>query len=198
MRTKEVIAIAVGLLLMPAAAVAQVAWDSPMLVAPRQPSGPGLFMIDPSGGQTGVAGTWRSPEGGLGFRLGLTETPANQLTVFGGVNANALLSAASDEFPLDVSLVVGAGAGVGDWTLVSFPVGVSLGRTFYGEDVSFTPYVTPRIIVDGRFGNPPYSDRLHMATAVDLGLDLRFEPGWAIRFGGTFGDRNAVALGLVF
>lgn len=198
MGMKNMMAIVVVLLMVPGAAMAQVAWDSPMLVPPRQPAGPGLFIIDPDGGQTGVAGTWRSPAGQLGLRLGLTETPANRLTVFGGVNTDALLSSASPTFPLDVSVVAGVGAGVGDWTLVSIPVGVSLGRTIYGQDVSFTPYLTPRFIVDGRFGNTPYSDRLHMAMAVDLGLDLRFEPGWAIRFGGTFGDRDAVALGLVF
>ncbi len=198
MRNTSAMAVAVGLLLMPASAVAQVAWDSPMLASPRQPAGPGLFMIDPDGGQTGAAGTWWSREGNVGLRLGLTETAAQQLTVFGGLNAEALLSAASEEFPLDVSLVAGAGAGVGDWTLVSIPIGVSFGRTVYGDDVSFTPYLTPRIIVDGRFGNTPYNDRLHVATAVDLGLDLRFRPRWAIRFGGTFGDRDAVALGLVF
>lgn len=198
MRKMIGIAVTSALLLAPAAAMAQVAWDSPMLMPPRQPAGPGLFMIDPNGGDTGAAGTWQSPEGNLGFRLGLSETPAQQLTVFGGFNVSGLLSSASEEFPLDVSLVAGAGAGVGDWTLVSVPVGVSFGRTLYGDDVSFTPYLTPRIIMDGRFGSTPYSDRLHMAAAVDLGLDLRFRPGWAIRFGGTFGDRNAVALGVVF
>ncbi|MEJ2679542.1 MAG: hypothetical protein P8174_10770, partial [Gemmatimonadota bacterium] len=143
-------------------------------------------------------GTWQSRDSQTGFRLGLAETPANDLAIFGGFNVGALLSAASDDFPLDVSLVAGAGAGGGNWTLVSVPVGLSLGRTIYGDDVSFTPYVTPRIVLDGRFGNTPYRDRLHVGTAVDLGVDLRFRPGWAIRFGGTFGDRNAVALGLVF
>ncbi|HKJ92384.1 MAG TPA: hypothetical protein VJ957_04405 [Longimicrobiales bacterium] len=169
-----------------------------MLAPPRQPTGPGLFMMDPNGGQTGIAGTWQSPSGGLGFRLGLTETPANELTIFGGLSTSALLAPASANFPLDVSLVAGAGAGVGNWTLVSVPVGLSLGRTIYGNGVSFTPYLTPRFIVDGRFGNTPYADHMDTALAVDLGLDLRFRPGWAIRFGGTFGDRNAVALGLVF
>jgi hypothetical protein len=33
---------------------------------------------------------------------------------------------------------------------------------------------------------------------VDLGLDLRFTPQFLIRFGGTIGDRDGVAIGLVF
>jgi hypothetical protein len=198
MRKTNVIAIAVSLLLVPAAAVAQVAWDSPMLAPPVRPAGLGLFLVDPDGGQTGAMLTWRGDDSPLGFRVGLSETSANQLAVFGGFGADALLSSASDDFPLDVSLVVGAGAGGGEWTLVSIPVGISFGRTVRRDDVSFTPYVTPRFIVDGRFGNTPYRDRMHVGTAVDLGVDLRFRPGWAIRFGGTFGDRNAVAVGLVF
>ena len=41
-------------------------------------------------------------------------------------------------------------------------------------------------------------DDLDLELAVDLGLDLRLTSQFLIRFGGTVGDRDGVAIGLVF
>jgi hypothetical protein len=41
-------------------------------------------------------------------------------------------------------------------------------------------------------------DNTNLDLAVDLGLDLRFSPNFTVRFGATLGDREAVAIGLVF
>jgi hypothetical protein len=65
--------------------------------------------------------------------------------------------------------------------------------------VTFLPYVTPRVVLDAFLGDEnDGEDDLDLELAVDLGLDLRFTPQFLIRFGGTIGDRDGVAIGLVF
>lgn len=174
-------------------AMAQVVWDSPLLVPPRVSGGVGIFLIDPAGGDLGVMGTWRS--GNLGLRVGLAEDVRDDLSIFGGVDFTGLITRASNDFPLDVAWVAGAGIGIGDDALLSFPLGISLGRGFDADGARFTPYATPRVVLDAFFGDD--SD-LDLDLAVDFGLDIAFQPGWMIRFGATIGDRDALAIGVVF
>lgn len=196
---KYAIALVFGVFLFGAGeAGAQVAWDAPFLTPPQAQSGVGLYLTDPAGGDIGFVGTWRAPgRGNLGFRLGLANDWRDELSVFGGVDISGRLTRASSEFPLDVDWIFGAGLGVGHHALVSFPLGLSVGRSFTSEGVVFTPYLTPRVALDARMGSGVRSD-VDMNFTVELGLELAFQPNWRIRFGGSFGDREAVALGIVF
>lgn len=190
----RVLGILAGLVLFGASgAMAQVAWDSPLMVPPRASDGVGLFLVDPDFGDLGVMGTWRS--GRLGVRVGLAEDFTGDLSIFGGADYSGLITRASKDFPLDVSWVAGAGLGFGNDLLLSFPLGISVGRGFDADGARFTPYATPRVVLDAFFGND--SD-LDLDLAVDLGIDIAFQPGWAIRFGATIGDRDALAIGVVF
>lgn len=179
---------------------AQVAWDSPILLSPTVPEpGVGVFLVEPAGGSLGVLTTWR-PSGAasrMQFRAGIAEDAGGELAALGGIDASGLLSRASDSFPLDVGWVVGAGLGVGDFVHVAFPAGLIAGRTFASADgVAFTPYASPRIVVDGTFDAP--GDGIDLDLAVDIGLDVALAESWLIRFGGTLGDREALAIGIVF
>jgi hypothetical protein len=197
---KFVVALTMGTLLATAGqASAQVAWDAPFLAPPKASPGLGLFLTDPSYGDLGFVGTWRSSgrPTSLGFRLGLANDWSDQLSVLGGIDVSGALNRSSSDFPLDIDWIFGAGLGVGHHALISFPLGLSVGHTFVGDGVSFTPYVTPRVSLDARMGGGVRNDT-SLRFAVDLGLDLAFQPSWRIRFGGTFGDREAVALGIVF
>ena len=189
-----------------APASAQVAWDAPLMVSPQMPGGFGIFLVDPAAGRLGVMGTWRgSATPGLGFRVGLAETrrrlgpddDGSRLAGFGGVDFSGNLVRASDEFPLNVIWVTGAGLGVGSNVWVSFPLGVSLGRAFQADDVWFNPYIAPRVVLDALLGSNVDSD-LDMDFAVDLGTDIAFQGNWTVRFGATLGDRNALAIGVAF
>lgn len=180
-------------------ASAQVAWDAPFLTPPRVQPGLGFYLTDPAAGDIGFVGTWRAPgkSRNLGFRLGLANDWRDELSVFGGVDVTGVLTRSSSEFPLDVDWVFGAGLGVGDFARISFPLGLTAGHTFEADGVRFTPYLTPRVSLDARMGGGVKSN-VDMSFSVDLGLDIAFQPTWRIRFGGSFGDRDAVALGIVF
>lgn len=196
---KYLFALSLGAILTTAGqASAQVAWDAPFLTPPQAHPGLGLFLTDPTGGKLGFVGTWRttSRPTTFGFRLGLANDWRDKLSMLGGVDVSGALTRSTSEFPLDIDWVFGAGMGVGDYALISFPLGLSVGHTFVGDGVRFTPYVTPRLALDAALGG----GRSHtdLSLAIDIGLDLAFQPTWRIRFGGSFGDRDAVALGIVF
>jgi hypothetical protein len=177
---------------------AQVSWDSPMLVSPGSPLGWGVYLVDPwPGNGIGVMGTWR-PGGIAGYRIGLAEGRGDDLAVFGGVDLSGSLIRVSGDFPLDMDWVSGVGLGFGDNGLLSIPLGVSLGRVIDADGVRINPYLSPRIVVDAWLGGDPPGrrDDLDLELAVDLGLDISFAPSWAIRFGGTLGDREAIAIGV--
>ncbi|HEX7119273.1 MAG TPA: hypothetical protein VF212_10820 [Longimicrobiales bacterium] len=194
----RVIGLALGLTLAGAgSAAAQVAWDSPMLMVPRGQTGLGLFLMEAAGGDLGFMGTWRAASGrGLGLRIGIAEDNTDDIAVFGGVDFASPLTRASNEFPLDVDWVLGAGASVGDDFVLSIPAGITVGRTLDADGARFVPYATPRVILDAFFGDG--DDELELDVAVDLGVELAFERAWAIRFGATLGDRDALAIGIVF
>lgn len=182
----------------PADTSAQVAWDAPMLVAPSTPAGWALFLVDPAPGDgIGVLTTWRGG-GPFGFRLGLAEDRADQVAVYGGIDYSGALIRASADFPLDANWFLGGGISAGDNVLLSFPAGVSLGREIQAEGVWFNPYLAPRVVLDAWIGRDGPGDNMNLEFALDLGVDIAFDPGWAVRFGATIADRSALAIGFSF
>jgi hypothetical protein len=191
-------ALVLGLLL-PAGAAGQVAWDSPLLMPPGVEEGFGLYLVDVEGGGLGVLGTWRSPGWNFGIRGGLAEAAGDDdLGVFGGIDVHGSLTRSTNEFPLDIDWVFGAGLGIADFARISLPLGLSVGHTFDAEDVSFTPYATPRVVLDAFLGDDRPRDDVDLELAVDIGLDVRLTQAFLIRFGGTVGDRDGVGIGIVF
>jgi hypothetical protein len=183
-------------------AQAQVAWDSPMVLPPNTPDGIGIFLLDTDGGGIGVSAIWRSPIWNYGLRVGFAEGRADdRISIFGGLDFAGPISRANPDFPLDVDWVLGAGVAFERQVRIAAPLGLTTGHTFHAEGASFTPYLTPRVVLDAYIGDegPPYRERgLHLNMAVDLGLDLRLQQGLLIRFAATAGQRNAVAIGLNF
>ncbi|CAN5617735.1 hypothetical protein BH23GEM10_BH23GEM10_09060 [soil metagenome] len=191
--------------LAPAAAAAQTAWDSPLLLPPRPADGFGIFLIDAHHGGIGVLGTWRSPIWNYGLRAGISEGPdSGDIAVFGGIDYTGPVNTATEDFPIDIDWVFGAGLGISDGARVSLPLGLTAAHSFQGEGARFTPYLTPRVVLDGWFGGDNRESELELGFAIDLGLDLRFTAGGgplagsSIRFGAALGDRSAIAIGLVF
>lgn len=187
-----------GAALVPDAARGQVSWETPLMVAPETPAGWGVYLVDPSPGQgVGVMTTWRgsSAPGGIGYRLGLAEGRGDDVSVYGGFDLSGLVASASNEFPVNMAWVVGAGLGVGDDVLLSLPLGLAFGRSVQADQVWFNPYVAPRVTLDAWFGD---GSDLELGLSVDLGVDISFDPGWHVRFGGSIGDHEALAIGINF
>ena len=175
---------------------AQVKWDSPFLAAPRPKPGFGIYLVDLDVGGVGAMVTWQPTPTSWSLRGGLAESPRNDIAAILGADVSGPITRSSSQMPLDIDWVLGIGAGIAEDVVVSVPAGVSLGHTFQGDGASFTPYATPRVILDGWFGSP--GDNLFLGFAVDLGLDLQLQGNWRIRFGGSIGDREAIAIGVAF
>lgn len=198
-------------LALPAAAHAQPAWDSPMLMPPGINDGLGVLLMEAAGGGVGALLTWRAPQWNFGVRAGIVDgNRGDDVGLLTGIDVNGALTRSSNEFPLDIDWVFGAGLGVSDGAVISLPLGLSVGHQFRSDNASFLPYATPRIVLDAFIGDddddlddddPPRrgrDDDVELGVAIDLGLDLRVTPSFLIRFAATVGDRDAVALGLVF
>lgn len=203
MPTKRILLLAIAFLLLPAAVRAQLAWDTPLLIAPGEEPGWGMYLAEVHGGGLGVIGTWRSPSWGFGVRGGLAETRDDDLGIFAGLDFSGPLVRETPEFPLDVDYVFGAGLGTGNGVRISLPAGLIVGYTFPAEGVTFTPYASPRVMLDAfidrETGVVEDDDSdAQLAAAVDLGLDIHLQQSFIIRFGATLGDHNGVAIGLVF
>jgi len=182
----------------------QVPWDAPMMVPPEAPGGLTVLLADPGWG-LGVVGMWRGSGVGspLGFRVGVAEDGRDDLSVMGGVDVSGRILSHSREFPLDLTWVSGVGIGISDGALLTVPLGLSLGRVLVSEEVRFQPYLTPRMVLDARFGDdhcpgPGDCDDLDLGLAVELGMDMALSANWLIRFAAALGDREAVAVGLAF
>jgi hypothetical protein len=125
------------------------------------------------------------------------------LNAFFGLDGSGPLVRRTSDFPFDIDWIAGAGVGLGDQVLISIPFGVTIGAAVSAESVVFGPYVSPRLVLDAWTGDDrPRNDRpgrgrnrLDLELAVDLGLDVAFDPGWTLRFGATLGDRDALAIG---
>ena len=174
---------------------AQAPWDGTMLLAPGSPEGLGLFLSDPGAGGFSVMGMMRKTEApvGFGIRASVGEDGANDVFVSGGVDLSGTLLKPTTDLPVGVIWLFGAGASVGNDVLAAFPLGLSVGADLKSEGILFRPYVTPRAALDVWSGP---GDHLDLSLAVDLGLDLSFDPDWAIRFGASFGDRDAITIGI--
>ena len=103
----------------------QIAWEAPMLIAPGAPAGFGLFVMEPWPGDdfAGMLTYRTSPVPvGLGLRVGLGEDLGDDLAVFGGVDLSGFLARTTGDVSLEILWFTGAGVGIGDDALFSFPL----------------------------------------------------------------------------
>jgi hypothetical protein len=202
MKLRAVAIAAVIMMGLAAEARAQVAWDSPLFLPPRPEAGTGIYLVDAHKAGIGVLGTWRGTPQGLGMRLGIADGrgPGGGIAIFGGADVSGLIATVGPELPFDMAWVAGAGVGYDRWLVVSIPGGLSLGRTFTTPEVRFTPYLTPRVALDAHLGRERVDggSGLEMNFAVDLGVDLVFQPEWTLRVGASLGQRNGVGVGVRF
>lgn len=202
MRNRDRFVVLFLALAVPGVVHAQPAWDSPMLMPPGQNDGLGVLLLEAHGGGIGGLVTWRAPGWNFGVRAGIAEAGGDDdIGLITGIDVSGSVTRSTQDFPLDIDWVFGAGIGVHDGARISLPLGLSVGHLFTSENATFLPYATPRVVLDAFIDDSDRrgdDDDVDLGVAVDLGLDMRVTPAFIIRFAATIGDRDAVALGLVF
>lgn len=181
----------------PRGATAQVAWDVPSMIHPGAPSGLSILLVDAYlSDDLGALALWRSAAAptGLGLRAGIAEGPGGDLAAMFGVDVSGTLTRlGSDLGEPGVLWWTGAGLGVGDELLASFPLGIVLGWRVSEDQVTFMPYLGGHMSLDVITGP---GDDLDLDGSVDLGLDLGFGSGLMARFGASVGGRDGFGVGV--
>ena len=97
--------------------------------------------------------------------------------------------------PVRASLVTGVGVGVNATTVVSVPLGITVG--YDGGRVR--PYMTPRVVLEHTLrGAQPNVERWHGKALVDWGVDVDLPIGGTLRAALTTGSYTGVGLGFSF
>ena len=188
---------AVTILLCVAAPAAGQAWDAPSFFAPGAANSLGVYFVTPDDVDPGLVAIWRQGDRNfdLGARVGLLDF-ADPLFLVGAEASGAVLRAGRD-LPLDADWTLGLGATFGDdATLFRIPVGLAVGGEIDAGSFTLYPYVHPRIALE-TFAADDESET-DFNVVADLGLDLRLGRAWLLRFGATFGDRDALGIGLAW
>lgn len=185
----------VSLLALATPALAQET-GTPVFLGPDRLFEKSAFGVSVSDPGSGIAfeGYYRmasGPTADFGFRVGFADPGGDASTAFllGGDYRMRLLNHTED-FPLDGSLIVGAGASLVEGANVLFvPVGFSLGRQILLDNstTSFVPYFTPTII-------PTFADNSDLNFAVGLGVDMKFGTRFDLNVSGSFGDLDGVSV----
>ena len=195
---RSIVAVCTAIFLMAAPAAGQASWDAPLLIAPGSPAGTGIYLVDPSPGDLGVLVTWRSAPApvGVGFRAGIGEDQAGDLTLFGGADVSGSIVRRSEPSGFDLIWVTGVGVGASDDLRVTIPGSLVFGWALASDGVVFQPYVGPTAFLDISTAEDDPRDT-DLGLALDWGADLEFNGDWTVRIGGPFGDRDALAVGVM-
>lgn len=188
----------------PSALEAQITWESPRLLGSDPPRGLGVYGVEYGalpGDDKAVLVTWTGglPEG-LRLRGGFGEGADGENAGFGGIDVWRTLTRGPESAPVDVVWTTGLGVGVGEWTLVSIPIGLTTGTSWSGGSVWVNPYIHAGVVLDLRVGGNAPEDEFEAGVATDLGVNVAFDRGRRVVVSASagLGDRQAVAVGLVF
>lgn len=105
--------------------------------------------------------------------------------------------------PVRATLVTGAGVGVNAATVVSVPLGISLGY----DGGRIRPYMTPRVALEhhssvrrpyGHVPDPRLMQGFHGSAVIDWGIDVDLPVGGTLRAAVTTGSYTGVGLGFSF
>lgn len=202
------IAIAAAVIAAPASAQQ---WSGPLFSSPVHQSRFEILTFDTNGAGVGIAAAVRPfasmPDLRLragimdGLGTGPFELPGSALSRrrdvawMAGVDYAVPLSPHASG-PVRASFVTGLGVGVNANTIVSAPIGISIG--YDGGRVR--PYMTPRLVLEHHSGGEgyPYVEGIRVRGAVDWGLDVDLPFGGTLRAAVTTGSYNGAGIGFSF
>jgi hypothetical protein len=191
----KIFLIAAAALTVATGARAQV-WDVPSFMPPRPGEDIGVYLADPDGADFVIQGIWRQRGNlNLGVRVGFADQGADGAFQVGAETWGPILDAGGD-FPVDVTWTLGAGGTFGDATLISIPVGLTIGRTLVLTPLTFQVYGHPRLALIAASVND--DTRTDLDGLFDIGADLHLNPDWKVRLGVTLGGTDALGVGLAY
>lgn len=177
--------------------VAAQAWDTPTFFSPRPGEDIGVYLIDPEGpGDMGFAAIWRQ-EGNLnlGVRGGFRDDHFML-----GAEFYRPLNVLGPQSPLLVSWILGLGATFNDVTWLRVPLGASIGLGLNAGTLNIMPYVHPRVAFDlfaVDVGGAEETET-EFNFDLDLGADVSLGQRFVLRVGATFGDWDALGVGIAY
>jgi len=202
MQLRSLLVCASGIAFTAPALTAQIAWETPRLLGPESPEGFGVHWLRAGtlpGDGNAVLVTWDLPglPRAIGLRGGAGDGSDGSASVFGGLDVRTELTRHRPGQPVDVSWTVGVGLGVGDYGLLTVPVGISAGRSWTSGSVWLAPYAGVGIALDLRMGGAAPQDEFVVQPSADLGVDLALDRGrrLVLRAAASLGDRQAIAVG---
>lgn len=182
---------------------AQILWDTPRMIGPESPGGLGLHWMRagalPGDGDAVFAtlslpGTGRS----ITLRGGTGEGATGEIAGFGGIDVRSSVARHTETQPLDVEWNAGAGVSIGDYQVISVPIGLSVGRSWSSGSVWLAPYVGASVSFDYRRGEGAPDEEFAVEPSAEVGIDLAFDAArrFVLRAATSLGDRQAVVVGL--
>jgi hypothetical protein len=145
----------------------------------------GIYLSD-GPGDLAVEGLWRG--GPLGLRAGFVDGYGGLLSLSGEFRTPIAVPGA----PIGVAFAAAVQGLIGDESAIGAQGGVSVGYTFRGNGVAFTPYVHPRLAVVTPIRDSGDADLELMA---DLGFDVEFTNRLLLRLGLNMGGGPGSAWG---
>lgn len=192
-----------ALALGPGGAGAQLAPETPRLVSPHASGGLAAHWVRGGtypGDDDALLVTWAMPglPDGLRLRGGVGRGDRASNAVMGGFDVQGPLLRGHAALPFDLDWQGGAAVSVGDWTLISVPVGITGGVAWTRGRAWIAPYLSAGLVAELRTGEDAPERSTEVSSALDIGLDLAFdrERRVVIRTAAALGDRQAVSVGV--
>lgn len=191
--------------LVPADLTAQIAPDSPRMISPRGSGGLGLHFVRAEtmpGDGGALVGTWALPflPAGMRLRAGAGTGAGRTSAILGGIDFQRPLLRRTLPGKFDLDWQGGLGVSVGEYALVTVPVGLTGGVSWTSGAVWLAPYVTAGVVADLRLGAQAPAREFAVDPSLDVGVDLSLdiERRVVLRAAAALGDRQALSVGLAF
>jgi hypothetical protein len=178
------------------AARAEAQVFTPTFLSPVPSNDFGVYVSDWRGG-LGVEGIWRRQSRGgsnLGLHAGYVDLGDGALTVGLDMRNPVVLAGA----PIGLAFTVGGQAVIGDATSLGGQVGFTAGQALPAGGFTVTPYIHPRLALATGFIGDGADNEFEIDVLADVGVDLDFASGVALRLGANLGDGANWGLGVAF
>lgn len=180
------------------AGTAQAQVFSPPFMSPTPTSDFGLYVSDV--GSLAVEGIWRriSRGGDVGLRAGYADRGDGALMLGIELRNPVVLAGA----PIGVAFTAGGQGLLGENPLIGGQVGFTAGQALPAGTFTVTPYIHPRLAVTADPGGADDGleddDEIELDVLADIGADVAFASGVALRIDFNLAGQASWGLGLAW